>query len=37
MAHELHLEDEEIGENIDGGGRFNHWLLASGVTVAMWT
>src|SRR5690348_12693136 len=35
MADELNFENEELGENIDGGGRFNHWLLASGVTVAM--
>jgi type IV secretory pathway VirB10-like protein len=35
MADELNLENEEIGESIHGGGRFNHWLLASGVTVAI--
>jgi type IV secretory pathway VirB10-like protein len=35
MADELNLEHEEIGESIHGGGRFNHWLLASGVTIAM--
>jgi type IV secretory pathway VirB10-like protein len=35
MADELNLQNEELSEHIDSGGRFNHWLLASGVSVAM--